>query len=141
MVPMSRDNARHITGGPTHAMNHTDAPWTSELLDRMQYAADPLADRTIAAILGPWQGLQASATRAELLADNARRWELLGAVSRVFDDWKDNASIRPWVARPYRSWSSPWVAERRPGLTPRGTPPPRPTPPPPTPTSASPRWW
>jgi len=81
-------------------MNQTDTTWTSEQLDRMQYEADPLADRTIAAILGPWQGLQASATRAELLADNADRWELLGAVTRVFEDWKDNASIEHWVPRP-----------------------------------------
>lgn len=81
-------------------MNHTDATWTSELLDRMQYEADPLADRTIAAILGPWQGLDAAATRAELVAQNAHRWELLGAVSRVFDGWKDNASLERWVAPP-----------------------------------------
>ncbi len=81
-------------------MNQTSAAWTSEQLDRMQYEADPLADSTIAAILGPWQGLHASATRAELLAENAHRWELLGAVSRVFEDWKDNASIEHWVARP-----------------------------------------
>lgn len=80
-------------------MTHeTHAAWTSELLDRMQYAADPLADNTIAAILGPWQGLHASATGAELLAENADRWALLGAVSRVFDDWKDNASLEQWVA-------------------------------------------
>ena len=100
---MSRDNARHINGGALRheaRMKHANATWTSELLDRMQYEADPLADSTIAAVLGPWQGLQASATRAELLADNASRWELLAAVSRVFDDWKDNASVQRWVARP-----------------------------------------
>jgi len=84
----------------THTNASANARWTNEQLDPMQYAADPLADGTIAAILGPWQGLHASATRAELLADNAHRWELLGAVSRVFEDWKDNESIERWVARP-----------------------------------------
>ena len=83
-----------------YPMNHASATWTSELLDRMQYEADPLADGTIAAILGPWRQVHVSATRAELLAENASRWELLAAVSRVFDDWKDNASIERWVARP-----------------------------------------
>ncbi len=89
---MNHANANANTGA--------DTPWTSDLLDRMQYEADPLADSTIAAILGPWQGLHASATRAELLADNAGRWERLAAVSRVFDDWKDNASIERWAPRP-----------------------------------------
>jgi hypothetical protein len=98
-VPVSRDNARQITEGP-YAMNHTNTTWTSELLDRMQYEADPLADSTIAAILGPWQRPHVSATRAELLEENASRWELLAAVSRVFDDWKDNTSVERWVARP-----------------------------------------
>ena len=81
-------------------MNHASATWTSELLDRMQYEADPLADSTIAAILGPWQRVHATATRAELLENNASRWERLATVSRVFDDWKDNASIEHWVAPP-----------------------------------------
>ncbi|HKW85144.1 MAG TPA: oxygenase MpaB family protein [Burkholderiaceae bacterium] len=81
-------------------MNHADATWTSELLDRMQYEADPLADRAIAAILGPWPRPHATLTRAELSAENAARSKQLAAVSRVFDDWKDNASVARWVARP-----------------------------------------
>ena len=89
----------NFTGG-ADALNHANATWTSELLDRMQYEADPLADRTIAAILGPWQGLHASATRAELAAQNAARSERLAAVTRVFDDWKNNASVQRWVAPP-----------------------------------------
>ncbi len=80
-------------------MNNAAAP-TSELLDRMQYEADPLADRTIAAILGPWQGVHARATPEALLAGNAERWERLAAVSRVFEDWKDNASLEHWTPRP-----------------------------------------
>ena len=96
---MSPDNARHIIAGAA-PMNHTDTAWTSELLDRMQYEADPLADRTIAAILGPWQNVHAQATPSELLDGNADRWERLAAVSRVFDDWKDNASLRRWTPRP-----------------------------------------
>ena len=96
---MCRDNARHIIAGAA-PMNHTDTAWPSKLLDRMQYEADPLADRTIAAILGPWQNVHAQATPSELLDGNADRWRLLAAVSRVFDDWKDNASLRRWTPRP-----------------------------------------
>ncbi|HJW10727.1 MAG TPA: oxygenase MpaB family protein [Albitalea sp.] len=74
--------------------------WPNEQLDRMQYEADPLADAAIAAILGPWQGVHAAATPVELVAANAERWQLLAAVSRVFEDWTDNASITHWSARP-----------------------------------------
>ena len=78
-------------------MHVTNTARPNELLDRMQYEADPLADSAIAAILGPWQGVHASATRDELLADNADRWKLLAALTKVFDDWKDNASIEQWA--------------------------------------------
>jgi hypothetical protein len=74
--------------------------WSSEQLDRMQYEADPLADAAIAAILGPWQSVHAAATPAELVAANAERWQLLADVSRVFEDWTDNASVAHWSARP-----------------------------------------
>ena len=81
-------------------MNNVIAAWPNELLDRMQYEADPLADGAIAAFLGRWQGVHAAATRAELLAANAGRWQLLAALNQVFEDWKDNASIAQWCARP-----------------------------------------
>jgi len=71
-----------------------------DFLDRMQFEADPRADRAIAAILGPWPAVHAAATHAEMLSAHARQWELLSAVNRVFEDWKDNAGIVRWTPRP-----------------------------------------
>jgi len=73
---------------------------TNDFLDRMQFEADPVADAAVAAILGPWQDVHAATTHAEMLSANARQWELLGAVNRVFEDWKDNASVARWSPRP-----------------------------------------
>ena len=56
---------------------------TDSLLDPMQYEADPLADRTMAAILGPWQ-VPAEASAAELIEANELRWQRLAAVNRLF---------------------------------------------------------
>ena len=72
---------------------------TDSLLDPMQYEADPLADRTMAAILGPWQ-VPAEASAAELIEANELRWQRLAAVNRLFAHWKDNRSITDWQAAP-----------------------------------------
>ncbi|HEX6703698.1 MAG TPA: oxygenase MpaB family protein [Albitalea sp.] len=72
----------------------------ADFLDRMQFEADPLADNTVAAILGPWQDVHAGTTHAEMLSAHARQWTQLGAINRVFDDWKDNASLSHWTPRP-----------------------------------------
>jgi len=72
---------------------------TDALLDRMQYEADPLADRTMAAILGPWQA-SPDASAHELVDANALRWQRLAAVNRLFEQWKDNRSVFEWRAAP-----------------------------------------
>ncbi len=82
---------------------------SDDLLDRMQYRADELADATIAAILGPWSVAQAPVTaaapggeRAASLAEPAAQWQgqwqKLAAVSSVFPQWQDNQGIIDWRA-------------------------------------------
>lgn len=62
----------------------TLAPPTDAHLDAMQWVADPLADRTVAALLGPYdpspQGQAARLARAD-------------ALNAVIRSWKDNAHI------------------------------------------------
>ncbi|MEQ1515682.1 MAG: oxygenase MpaB family protein [Usitatibacteraceae bacterium] len=75
-------------------------------LDQMQFRADPLADATIAAILGPWGQPTATATpkltdagdRTTYLAAWQPQWEKLAAVSKTFAQWTDNAAIKDWQA-------------------------------------------
>src|SRR4030095_9426390 len=73
--------------------------WPGDLLDLMQYEADPLADDTIAAILGPWDGLGDDCPACGPVHANAAQWERLAAVNRLFEDWTDNGSIARWSAR------------------------------------------
>ena len=114
-------------------MNPTSAAAPDALLDRMQYQADPLADDTIAAILGPWQPLAASATvtAVDLAATYALQWQRLDLVSKVFAQWELNhhlvgwradASVPPEVAAPLEAyvraaqalpdWADPALLER-----------------------------
>ena len=48
--------------------------------------ADPLADQTIAAILGA--------------CGDAPDWTLIGVVNRQLDQWKSNEALRGWRAGP-----------------------------------------
>lgn len=52
--------------------------------------ADPLADDTMGAILGPWP--------AAGMDPDALQWQRIQQVNRVFDQWTDNASVQGWVA-------------------------------------------
>lgn len=58
-------------------------------LEQMQYLADPLADTTIARILGPWSD---TGTPADLL----HRWKKIALVNQQFDQWKTNQSLVNW---------------------------------------------
>ncbi len=78
-------------------MTTVDTP--NVMLDRMQYEADPLADRTLARILGPWNVHQ-GASREELRGDNIERWRRLRLVNSLIDQWKDNRCLTEWRAPP-----------------------------------------
>lgn len=72
------------------------------VLDRMQYRADPLADATIAAILGPWTLATPGDVppAGQVQWDNTwdSKWDKLATVSRVFEQWSDNRSLVDWSA-------------------------------------------
>jgi hypothetical protein len=74
--------------------------WSDAALDRMQFEADPLADRAVAALLRPWNGLQSATAPAGLLEANADQWRRLAAVNRLFEGWANNASVVDWHAPP-----------------------------------------
>lgn len=64
-------------------------------LDQAQYQADPLADTTIADIVGPWALPPASGMAH--LASHAMQWRKIGIVNQQFDQWQTNASIQHWA--------------------------------------------
>lgn len=67
-----------------------------ELLERMRWRADPLADEVVAAIVGPWPEVPADAGGEQTLRLTAAAWQRLGAVNRLFGHWQDNASLADW---------------------------------------------
>lgn len=73
-------------------MSHTNTePAISDAaLASMQQHADPLADDTIADILGPWP--------PGLPSVDAPQWERIATVNRLFGEWTTNASIDGWKA-------------------------------------------
>ena len=79
----------------------------NSLLDRMQYSADPLADTTIANILGPWLQLPDAATVTAsphavnpitLATQWQPQWQKLATITQTFAQWADNRSITEWRA-------------------------------------------
>jgi hypothetical protein len=60
-------------------------------LDALTRLADPLADRTVAAIMGPWGG--SPQPGADALAR-------LSAATRLMAQWRDNASLADWQPAP-----------------------------------------
>jgi hypothetical protein len=69
---------------PTHTVSDAD-------LAGMQHHADPLADQTIADILGDWPA-------GDVTAD-APQWARIETVNRLFGQWTDNASLLNWTAQ------------------------------------------
>ncbi|MCU6432720.1 carotenoid biosynthesis protein [Undibacterium sp. Jales W-56] len=68
---------------------------TDAQLDQSQYQADPLADTTIADIVGPWATPSANATTQ--ITAHAMQWRKIGIVNRQFEQWQTNASIQHWM--------------------------------------------
>ena len=94
---------------------------SNALLDQMKYRADPLADATIANILGDWlpppavsastsasvdktqhaktnhaDADQAAAKLAEFASPWQTQWQRLAIVSSIFAQWSDNQSLISW---------------------------------------------
>jgi len=66
-------------------------PISEAELAGMQHHADPLADKTIADILGDWP--------AGDVAVDAPQWARIDTVNRLFGEWTDNQSLVGWTAQ------------------------------------------
>lgn len=67
---------------------------TIDPLDRMQFRADPLADDTMAAVMGPWPVTD----NEGMLAAWQSQWKKIAAVTREFAHWTSNEKIADWRA-------------------------------------------
>jgi hypothetical protein len=65
----------------------------NDQLDRMQFRADPLADDTMAAIMGPWAD---AANAFPQDPEWEKQWKKIAAVNRVFGDWTSNENLSAW---------------------------------------------
>jgi uncharacterized membrane protein len=61
-------------------------------INQMQYLADPLADSTIADILGPWN----DANELTKLTELTHHWQKIALVNQQFDQWTTNQSLVNW---------------------------------------------
>jgi hypothetical protein len=66
------------------------------LLASMQYVADPLADATVSAILGPWEEQYGASDTGQLKAVQATRWAKLAIVSAQMQQWESNGRLADW---------------------------------------------
>ena len=65
------------------------SPVSNARLAQMQYVADPLADATVADIVGPWPISASVDAKAE-------QWQRIAQGNRQFDSWTTNQSLQDW---------------------------------------------
>ena len=65
------------------------SPVSNARLAQMQYVADPLADATVAEIMGTWPTSASIDTQAE-------PWQRIAQVNRQFESWTTNQSLQDW---------------------------------------------
>lgn len=65
----------------------------NDLLDRMQFRADLLADDTMAAIMGPWSDAASAFSHDP---EWEKQWKKIAAVTKVFGDWTSNENLSAW---------------------------------------------
>jgi hypothetical protein len=74
----------------------------NDLLDEMQLRADPFADKTMAQIMGDWDGVDTKnkIDDAAFLAsvDWNGQYKKIAAVTKVFADWTTNENLGAWQA-------------------------------------------
>jgi hypothetical protein len=73
-------------------------PTTADALDRMQWRADPLADRAVAAMVGPWNPPIADTPLETAVALHAAHFRRIALASRLMSQWTTNASLAGWRA-------------------------------------------
>jgi hypothetical protein len=67
-------------------------------LERMQWRADPLADRTAEAIIGRWQTLDADTQFGEAVAMHAEHWQRIRFANTLIAQWETNGQLVDWRA-------------------------------------------
>jgi hypothetical protein len=82
------------------ALPRRSVPTDAEL-DEMQWTADPHADDTVAAILGPWDPRDTTAATA------AARLQRVDDLNAVIRGWQDNAGVAGW--QPGAQQSAPGI--------------------------------
>jgi ER-bound oxygenase mpaB/B'/Rubber oxygenase, catalytic domain len=70
----------------------------SSALDTFQYQADPLADTTVARMLGDWT-IAPAGNAQDTLRANASHWLKIAEANRLMAQWIDNASLVDWHAK------------------------------------------
>lgn len=91
--------------------------WPEELLDRMQYVADPLADAAVARIVGVWPDSTPGATLEDLRAAQQTPWQRLAVATRLLtamqadDGGATTADPRPLADRIPEQPDAPGVTE------------------------------
>lgn len=73
-------------------------PLDEAALASAQQLADPLADTTIARILGPWRSAHTGASADEVLGCNAGHWQRIAQVNGLLAQWTDNQRLSGWQA-------------------------------------------
>ena len=63
----------------------------------LQFAADPLADATIAAVIGPWLHSPIEASADQLIATHATHWRNIAHANSLMTSWISNAALRDWT--------------------------------------------
>lgn len=73
---------------------------TAAQLDSMQLRADPIADDTIACVIGPWghQGPRDPRLTDDVVSVDADRWARIAAVNRALAGVTRNGQLREWTS-------------------------------------------
>ena len=67
-------------------------------VEPLQYEADPLADATMAAVIGPWAASAANASAVDLIAMHASHWLAIKQANALMATWTSNAIVNAWQA-------------------------------------------
>ena len=62
----------------------------------LQFLADPLADQTMAAVIGSWAWSATDASADDLVAAHAAHWRNIARANNLMATWTSNATIDSW---------------------------------------------
>ncbi len=70
----------------------------TNVLDQMQWIADPLADATAAAIVGAWKAREADRSASDFLHLQAEHWQRIRIANKLIAQWTSNGALIDWRA-------------------------------------------